>query len=514
MRTSFLICILAFVKTVCCQEVEVTWGGDIKISKKERYLEIIGGDQSSFYTTRDLYGSNREFILERYNSEDLSLLSKRTILLPEIDGQTMEFDQLFFLNDSFYLFTSFYNNTIKANEAYCCRLNKSGDWLDIPQRVDMNSGLRRNLAGFEVILSSDSSLFLVRQDLRMDRKNNERLAFKVYDLELNLQWEKELELPYSDDVLEIDHYALSPGGNVYMMTGISQEKTTAEGSIPSVREKHYVMLSYDWKNNKLKEFDVGLKNKWIMSATFDMTRTGDLAVGGFYSNNQSFSIAGTFFFLLDGRTQQLKSSGLKAFDEKLLKRFMSDSRAEKGKELPNVYFDHFILNPDSTAYLIGEQFKISERVMTDPTTGRPVVSYYYNYDDIIVVKLSSEGQVQWATSVRKEQSTTGDLGAYSSYAPIRNGDNILFLFNDHPDNTAKLSKDINANLSSFTNHKKSVAVLVTLDNEGKESRKALFSQKDSETILKPKLYFQQHDHEVILYGQYRKNYKFGKLVFK
>ena len=47
------------------ENVLTKWGEEIKHSKKEGYLEIVGAEGEFFYTTKDLYGSSDVFLLEK-----------------------------------------------------------------------------------------------------------------------------------------------------------------------------------------------------------------------------------------------------------------------------------------------------------------------------------------------------------------------------------------------------------------------------------------------------------------
>lgn len=507
--TLFFVCFLFFLITAA-QDSTVVWGDEIKIAKKERYIATIGSDADAFYATKNLWGTNKEFVLEKYSKSDLNQIYSKKLVLPEVGKETMSFEDVFFIKDKIYLFTSARDSESSGSRAYCTLLGTEGQWLGLPVEVDVMDEKRRMNGEFKFKLSSDSSLFLIYQEFPFDRNSAESFHFKAIKTDLELLWEKRLELPYGEEAFEITDYNLDEFGNIYMLSGTIQKKQKNARISESLRKKKYGLLSYDWRANKLTEFDVDLGNKWIISVTSGIAPNGDICIGGFYSNNQFFTIAGTFFFSLDAVTKQVKAKGLMAFSTEFLSNFMSERRINKGKELSNFYFDHLILNDDGSALMVAEQFNVTQRQMQDPATGRQIVTNFYNFDDIIAIKVNSNGSIKWGQRIPKEQSTTEDLSAYSSYAFTELDDQVHFFFNDNGSNFALLRDDPKAELYAFVNIKKSVATHVSLDSAGTTQRRMLFTHRNSETVLRPQLYFESN-RELFFYGQYRRAYRFGKV---
>jgi hypothetical protein len=273
-----------------------------------------------------------------------------------------------------------------------------------------------------------------------------------------------------------------------------------------------VLLNYDFEANTLKEYDVSVKDKWINSVTFGITPDGDLAIGGFYSNDFRFAISGTFYFLLDGADKSVKASGLMPFDREFLRKFNA-GRTTENRELEDYFFDHFLLFENGEALLIAEQYYMTEMIRTDPATGYQTITYSYNYNDIILVKINSDGSIAWNVKVPKYQATVNDNGPFSSYALVWNKDVVHLAFNDHSENLDKLRKNENADLRSFGNVRKSVATVVSVNRKGEMNRQILFDSRDMKVVMKPKNAFQSGPRELLIYGKWRRDYKFGRIRF-
>lgn len=496
------------------QEAVVTWGEKIKISKDESNFRIVGSDESSFYAVKDLRQQEESIRMEVYNATTLNRDKFIDIPIPQIEGRYPALDEVLHLHGRWYFILTDFSKSIGANTAYAIMMDDLEGQPSDPVILDNVSGFGKpRLTDFGFRISPDSTKILVYHDTPYEKKSNESFSFKVFNTDLTNLWNKRLELPYDKGSFEINDYVVDNSGDVYMVSGISAEKNTSSQNWKAARRKRYVLISYSWRENKVKEFDVNLKDKWIMSLTTGVDPNNNLVIGGFYSNDQYFTVAGTFVFRIDGDSKTIKNKGLMPFSEAFLKQFMSEKRVEKGRELPDFYFDHFVLEEDGSALIVAEQYYVSERVTTDFATGRTIITYVYNYDDIIVVKMNREGVMEWAQKIAKDQSTSNDKGAHSSYALAEVGDKLHFIFNDHPDNVALLKENPGADLRSYTNLKKSVATQATIDIDGFITREVLVESKDGDTILKPKVYYQPNDRSIILYAVYRRFYKFGRVDF-
>ena len=61
--------------------------------------------------------------------------------------------------------------------------------------------------------------------------------------------------------------------------------------------------------------------------------------------------------------------------------------------------------------------------------------------------------------------------------------------------------------------KESVVVVVELNSDGKQSREALFSIREANVIIRPKVCEQINSNEIILFGQKKKKQRFAKVSF-
>lgn len=65
----------------------------------------------------------------------------------------------------------------------------------------------------------------------------------------------------------------------------------------------------------------------------------------------------------------------------------------------------------------------------------------------------------------------------------------------------------------MNNVTKSVAVLVTMEMNGEQTRQAMFRNRDLKTYLRPKLNLQVSEKRMFLYGQKRNTFKIAVVDF-
>lgn len=493
---------------------ETVWSDADRIPRRQRSIGLVGSDRDQFFALLETSQRGTHYDLLCYERNSMKRIGVHELELPEIGDNPLLLHSMHVLEQGLLLLGTVRDRANDRMQAYGVWYDKQGNPLDLPVLLAEHIPNRRSESpqfGFE--LASDSTLLLIHHNTAVSRKANERFDMRVVDMALETVWQKEIELPYRSDLLEINQYLLDPSGHVYMMTGISTEKSRLQAEERPLSDKRYVLITYDPDQNKVKEYEVELNQKWVIATAFDLAANGDLAIGGFYSNDRYFSIAGTFFFRIAGESKKVLAKGMKAFDKSFLEQFMSERRAEKGKELDNFYFDHFVLDDDGSATFVGEQFYVTQRFRSDITTGRQEIQYFYHYRDLIVVDVAPDGSIRWATKVAKNQMSMNDRGPYSSYALTGYRDQLHIVFNDHPENPNRLNEDPAASAKTFDNIKRSVVSLVTIDENGNQTRVPLFGSKDDQTVVRPKVHVSPSPGEIFIYAQYRKHFRFGRMKF-
>ncbi len=527
---SYILCLLALLLCtgLSAQAPEVKWGSESRFQKRIRISGMLSDESENFYVVKQ---STRRgstlFIIERYSGQTVSSEQTAEFELPFIQNQQSVFEDILLLGGRLWLFCSIYHSETRTQQVYglaiSAGLSYEGDPVEIA-RIPAPSS--RKMPGFQLVESDDQRLLLVVHSAPFERYNDEKFSYRVYDSGMNLRWAKELEFPYKDKYFKISNYLLDRHGNIFMLSSIATERRKGQEGRNSVPNNLYVLLAYYPFENKLKEFEVNLGDKWVSALTFEMAPNGDLVVGGFYSHSQQYSIAGTFYMRIDPQTREVKSKNLKAFEPNFMREFLPERKVKKGLELSDFYFDHFVVREDGSALFVAEQYyMVVVYSYSDPFGYGPYgypwsyspyysspanYNYQYYYNDLIVVSVNSEGAIEWTKKIPKRQMSTNDGGYYSSYALGHYEGNVYILFNDHSRNTPE-QRQAGARISSMNKPSKAVATLVSLDRQGGLTYRPLFSSRDIGLILRPKLNYQPSASKLVIFSQRGKRYKFGQL---
>ena len=354
MKNSLVIIVFLLCSALLTDaQTTISWTDGFKMDRKQRTTRMIGSDGTNFFALQEIASKPARWQLHVYDNDSLTTRSISDIELPQLPGVKMVFSDVLLFGNRLLLISTGVDSEANLMSAYGTWLSAEGKPMDMPVLLgEQTTNRRKENDQFGFQLSDDGTKLLIYNESNFERKANERFTLKVIDLTLETLWKKDLELPYSREIFEINQYLVDNRGHVYMMSGISLKKVGNKSADRPNSDKRYVIISYDPDQNKVKEFDVSLDEKWVISTTFSLGEDGDLVIGGFYSNDRFFTIAGTFFFRVDGDSKTIEAKGLQPFGKDVLKLFMNERRAEKGLELDNFYFDHFILREDGGASLV------------------------------------------------------------------------------------------------------------------------------------------------------------------
>lgn len=129
---------------------------------------------------------------------------------------------------------------------------------------------------------------------------------------------------------------------------------------------------------------------------------------GFYSEKNTNRLKGGCNFVIDReyfkvKTKKYKELPKQVYDDLYSKR-ASDRKNKKKKELRNFYIDHIITDEMGNTYLIAEEFYVTSSYVQNGQYGGYWV-YTYHYDDILILKYSEQGNLDWGRSIFKTSTS-------------------------------------------------------------------------------------------------------------
>lgn len=501
--------------------VSIDWGAEQKESRRSTLGGVIGKGEDGIYAIKFEFGLFKitKFTIEHYdhkmklvNSSDFELKS----------GKKSKFYEGSLISEGkLYLFSSFRDKKKKKNEFYVQTINLKTMRLNSDVKtiadIDFSGFARFNAGGFSYDVSRDESKILIHYNLPYKKGEKEKYGFVVFDASFNKLYSKNVKLPTRDELYDVQDFSIDDNGNIHVLGKIYNDKRKEERK--GKPNYSYQVLSYFNEGETLEKYPIKVTGKYLNDMRIAIDKNGDLACGGFYSSNASFNVDGTFWLKIDFKTKEIISKNFKEFDidfitQNLKKRIEKKIKKKEAKgkeyELYKYSLNDIIFSDDGGAVLIGEQFFVVTTT-TQNASGANSTTYRYYYKDIIVIKVSKEGNIDWNSKIPKSQITTNDSGFYSSYQVSVVKDKLYFLFNDNPKN---LFNEGDGKLKNFIPNRESLVVLVTVDANGKQKKEALFNSKEAEVIIRPKVGKQIDYNEAIIFGQRKKTQRLAKLNFK
>lgn len=497
---------------------KVKWGKSFKAPRRATLADIVGVDGTGMYAVKRQM-VRADYTLEHYNQE----LSPDKAFELDIrdDGQRCDIEEFLHIKGRLYMFYSYSGrdkkNVLKVQEIDKSTLMPKGKKVLVTE-IDY-AGHRRDRGAFQVRVSRDSSKILVLNLLPAGKNDPESYSLSVLDRDINRLWQKNVTLPYEDDLFDMASARVDNAGNVYLLGLIFKEKrkTKRRGEV----NYSYKIFAYRDQGNTVKDYPVALEDRFLSDMQIEILNNRDIICAGFYSERSTSNVRGTYFITIDGATKEIKSKSFKDFDLNFITQNMTPRetrRARKaeergGAELFSYDLDKLLIGKDGSAILIGEQYYV-QTVTTTTGTGtmrQTTTTYHYYYNDIIVVKINPEGVIEWNVKVPKAQHTVNDGGFYSSYTMLIVKGNICFLFNDNPKNISYRPGD---KMYNFNSYREAIVTLVQVDQSGKQTRQPLFGASDAEVLIRPKVCEQISGREVILFGQRKKKQQFARVYFE
>lgn len=499
----------------------VTWGVEMNDSKDGAFDEVVGYTDDHVYMTVFV---KKEIFLRKMDNKHRTVYQK---LIPlTIDKNDHVLKEVVVFGEKILVFTTFLDKKDKSVSLYMRAFNE----VDMkPQGrmqklASMDVEKRRNTGASSVRVSPNKQAVLISQVLPYEKEARERFNLKVYDNDMTLLWDRNVELPYLDSEFSVESFRVTDDGTAIMIGNKYAEKREAKELRKDGKATYeYHMLVFHSDESAPEDHAIVVPGKFLQDLSLNIGKEGDILCGGFYGNKGSFAVSGTFFLRLDRTTKRVIHSSFKEFDRDFITAYMTEkeeARAtkkadKKGEELElyNYELREIIRRDDGGAVMVGEQYRffVTTTCTTNANGGQTCrTNFHYVYNDIIVVNVDPNGDIAWAAKVPKRQHSVNDGGRYSSYALVVKDDHIYVMFNDSGKNLMLLPGD---KVEPFKYGKDMLITLATINADGKVFREALLPQDKRDAITRPKAGVQTGDGRLFIYANWKKTHRFGTVTF-
>lgn len=495
----------------------VEWSEPLDVKKDGTFGRVLHTTEDHIYVTTFL---KKEMFIRKMNRKYDVVYQK---LLPmKFDKEQHVAEMIEILGDRIIVFSSYYDKKEKVTHLYM-RTFSEADMAPLSKLEKIHSLAAESNSkrgGISVRTSPNNKKLLVNVDLAFDKDDNERSEYRIYDEDMQLDWNREVTLPYSNKEFSRERTMVDDDGSVLILGVKYDEKREAKAKKKegTAAYKYHLLVVKD-ESSPIEDHPIEAGDRFLQDMTLGYAKDGDIVCGGFFGNKGTASIRGAFFMRLDRQTKQIEKESFKDFDKDFITSYMTEKeekkaekRAEKKKEDLEMYqfdLDEIVMREDGGAVLVGEQY-YWYTVCTTDSKGNTRCYDVYVYNDIIVVNIDPNGEIEWAAKVPKRQSSSVTM--YSSYALNVTDDNIYFVFNDSGKN---LFLKPGEKVHRFElKGKEALITLATVDGNGVVHREALLAPDKRDAILRPMDCEQIDENTMFIYATRKKEYRFGSITFQ
>ena len=518
-RGIILVTLIAFLVTKSFgQKIDLFWGPENKAPGRTVVDGVIGKYKDDYFILRKKISfspKKQKLTLEKYNSKN-ELVFTKPLPMPGEKNTVAKAEGIFIVKDEIILISSYFNKKQGKNYAFASKIdmdgNAKGDFVKIDE-IETDS--KRHQGSYNISVSNDSTKFLILREDPYENSDNQIFHFKVLDIGFKELWAKDLELPYKYEDYFLDAFKLANNGTVYMLAAfVLKDKESRKEARQDKKEGKptykYLVDAYSPESDKLKEFEISLGDLFISDIGFTLDSADNINCAGFYSKKSSSGVAGCFYVKVDSKDLKVISKSTKEFSTDFLANFMSERKAEKGRELEGFYLRKLVKRNDGGLAVVAEKYYVTTSQSCD-NHGHCTTNYHYHYDEIFILNINPDGNIGWTSVVPKKQISENDGGVYSSFALMSYGSKLYFIYNDNRKNIDVFDS---RKLKYMTNVKQSQAIIAVVDEKGKVTKNVLINNKDNKTYVVPKKTYQMKKDQMIFYAQKGKKYKFGTIIFK
>jgi hypothetical protein len=377
----FFIIMLISVYTPA-QKVESSIGAPYRYTNKTFHSKFLTKTENSIVLLRQNYKSTIFYI--DYYDFDMKLKGSKEI---NYDQKGLSVLDIQFSQDQFIILSTHYNKQNHLLTLY----GSTGSFEDIqkaqPTKIGQFNTSKIKDTQIQTRYSKDKKQVLISCTYPNEQKMA-RLNYYVFDLELNQQDFAEIELPLKINDFELVQSGISNKGDLHFIT---RKKLK--------RNYKFEFISFFRKDGSMSEKELHFGENIPKYVRLLITDT-DVNVVAILSDFNQRVLTNTYFIHLDCQKKAYSEAVFENLTEAL-------SRSSQGRSYD--YYMHTVLQSDGTIYVILEY--IDTRMSTSyDSFGSAHSTYYYYYNDLVILALDKHGSKKWGYVLPKNQTSINDQG--------------------------------------------------------------------------------------------------------
>lgn len=537
----FFLCLFSRAQTY-----KVQWGDEMKVKKGSMDMDIVHADQTGVYMVEGRLKMKSYFVIGYSYGEDFKLYkfdpNYNIIYDKEYKKETkgLGFNSIQPLGDQLYLFAYDYKKKDKQYIIYGAKIdNATGNLVgDMQELCTFDLESKKDDLDFVIKPSEDSTLWTVVGDVTDDVSS--RISVFVLDKNFSKKTSAIINMGFAPGSFDLESVTYT-ASNKMLVLGKEYEVTETGKKKRRTRTfKKYSLTSYSNTGKKEKDIMLDAGEKYMIGGRLIPQKSGETYLTGFYCNTKARNVInGIFIYKIDVGSGIVTQSAFQTVTADMMSKPIDDDndkpdekedpKAKANEEADDEGFSasfiirNIIQRPGSTGMLmVAEVYNFTQATYTTSSYNsmrkqweyRTRTSFIFTSGDLLVINTDlGSNKINQVTIIPKNQvesisdysgarnapntSTTvgtvaffakgGGMPFYSSTTPMLVKDKLIFLINDHTDNSAV--KKPGDKVKTIKNFKKSTAYAIAMDiNTGEITRKALLTNED-DPVLMPRFGF-------------------------
>ncbi len=478
------------------EQATIEIGAESKSKTAPKLEQIAHQTDQYIYLIKSQYAPALSNLLVEQYDMDLNLVASNPLAFENKELKQPTWEKAFVSsNGQLYVLYSKKDKNIEGNRYYKRSFNEDSLQFDVAETSvgSIEYAEKVGRTSFEVKQSSDKRRFLIYSALDNTVNKCETFGLHVLDENLDSLWQKQVEMPYTNQAFRVEQCEVDNEGNCYIIGRMEKEgRESRELKKNGKATYDYRVLKYRHNQEVPEEYTIDLGGYFLTDMEIAIQKNGNIVGAGLYSGADTLSAWGSFGLTINTKTNTVENKKLSKFDLDLVINDFKKSAQNKIRKkqeagqiystLNNYRINALVIKKDGGVQLVAEQHYTFYTAYSS-TEGD---NKHGVYNDILVIDMDSLNQVNWITRIPKRQTAIENSPSTPSYSykMLEKKEQLYFVFNENCKNfknTRKIRKGKRHLLNYTTGH--AIPTIVELDARGKQSRWKLYDNNEPDWRL-------------------------------